>query len=360
MTVHKKCYLFKEDHIPQKAKFPVIDAHNHIWGNWESVPDIVNVMDECGVAAYCDLTSNISLSFQDGGYEIKPGDIDIFFKRCAIPYPDRFYCFTSATFAVSTEKPLINDYREFVEKTIEMLRLHVKKGAKGLKILKELGLEYFDTKGNLIRLDDERLAPIWEEAGKLGIPILIHQTDPYGFFEPVTEDNEHYDSLIKYHDWQFFDPKYPSKSELLKRRDTIIKNHPDTIFMLPHVANFAENLRSVGKLLDENPNVYIDFSARIDELGRQPYSARDFMIKYQDRIYFGTDMPVSKEVYQTYFRFLETFDEYFIPPDYDGTFDRYRWHIYGIGLPDEVLKKIYYQNILKIIPSLKEMRLNTV
>ena len=312
-------------------------------------------MDDMGVAGYCDLTSNISLSFQDGGYVTSPCDIDQFFSNCIKPYPGRFYCFTSTTFAVPSEKPLITDYTDFVTKTIEMLHQHVEKGAKGLKILKELGLKYHDSNGNLIRLDDERLAPIWEEAGKLGIPILIHQSDPYGFFEPPTEENEHYDSLKKFHDWHFSNrSKFPSKLELLERRNTILKNHPNTIFMLPHVANFAENLEYVARLLDDNKNVFIDFSARIDELGRQPYSARKFMIDYQDRIYFGTDMPVSKEVYQTYFRFLETYDEYFIPPDYDGTFDRYRWHIYGLGLPDNVLKKIYYKNILKIIPDLNK------
>ena len=355
MTMHKNCYLFKDDHIPEKAKFPVIDAHNHIWGNWSSVPDIVRVMDDAGVVGYCDLTSNISLSFQDGGYVVSAGNIDDFFINCTKPYPGRFYNFTSATFAVPADKPLIKEYSEFVDKTINMLYEHVKKGAKGLKILKELGLKYRDAQGNLISLDDERLAPIWEECGKLGIPVLMHQSDPYGFFQPVTEENEHYDSLIKYHDWRFSGPEYPSKTELLERRDRMIKNHPHTIFMLPHVANFAENLSYVRSLLEENPNIYIDFSARIDELGRQPYSARKFMIDFQDRIYFGTDMPVSKEVYQTYFRFLETYDEYFIPPDYDGTFNRYRWHIYGLGLPDDVLKKIYYKNILKIIPGLKEL-----
>ena len=355
MTMHKKCYLFKKNHIQEKAKFPVIDAHNHIWGNWDSVPYIVNVMDESGVIGYCDLTSNVSLSFQDGGYVVSAGDIDDFYTHCARRYPGKFYNFTSATFTAPADKPLINDYADFVKKTIDVLHEHVEKGAKGLKILKELGLKYCDSQDDLIRLDDERLAPIWEEAGKLGIPVLMHQSDPYGFFEPVTEENEHYDSLIKYHDWRFSEPEYPTKFELLERRDRVIKNHPETIFMLPHVANSAENLDYVSTLLNENSNVFIDFSARIDELGRQPYSSRKFMIDFQDRIYFGTDMPVSKEVYQTYFRFLETYDEYFIPPDYDGTFERYRWHIYGLGLPDYVLKKIYYNNIVKIIPDLKKL-----
>ena len=135
-------------------------------------------------------------------------------------------------------------------------------------------------------------------------------------------------------------------------------NHPDTTFILPHVANFAENLPAVSRLLDENPNVYVDFSARLDELGRQPYSARNFFITYQDRILFGTDMPAHLEnsvsMYRCYFRFLETFDEAFYTPDYDGTFERARWTICGIGLPEKVLEKIYYKNIIKLIPSLRD------
>ncbi len=190
------------------------------------------------------------------------------------------------------------------------------------------------------------------------MPVLIHQADPSGFFEPVTPENEHYESLRKYPSWSFSDPKFPRKTELLGRRDNLIRQHPGTTFILPHFGNYAENISYVSDLLDANPNVFIDFSARIDELGRQPYSAREFFIKHQDRIIFGTDMPAniesSVEMYRTYFRFLETFDESFYSPDYDGTFDRSRWPICGIGLPREVLRKIYYENILRIIPSLRD------
>jgi predicted TIM-barrel fold metal-dependent hydrolase len=260
-------------------------------------------------------------------------------------------------FAHPTDEPLFYDDKKFVSDFIETLNEHVKLGAKGLKVLKELGLHHRDSKGDLIPVDDPRLFPIWEEAAKLKIPVLIHQADPSGFFEPVTPENEHYGSLIKYPTWSFTDPKFPRKSDLLKRRDNLIKQHPNTTFILPHFANHAENIFYVSDLLTDNPNVYIDFSARIDELGRQPYSSREFFIKHQDRIVFGTDMPAniesSIEMYRTYFRFLETFDESFFSPDYDGTFDRARWPICGIGLPAQVLEKIYNKNILKIIPSLK-------
>ena len=259
-------------------------------------------------------------------------------------------------FAHPADEPLFTDHRRFVDECILTLNDHVRQGAKGLKILKELGLHYRDSSGELINCDDDRLAPIWEEAGRLKIPVLIHQADPSGFFEPVNRENEHYESLIKFPSWSFSDPKFPRKIDLLKRRDDLVKKHPDTTFILPHFANYAENINYVSDFLDECPNAYIDFSARLDELGRQPYSAREFFIRPQNRIIFGSDMPAnidsSAEMYRTYFRFLETYDESFYSPDYDGTFERARWPICGIGLPKEVLKKIYFENIIKIIPSL--------
>jgi predicted TIM-barrel fold metal-dependent hydrolase len=354
----KKSFLHtKVTHIG-KAAFPVIDAHNHIWGNLDAGP-IIDTMDEVGVVCFCNLTGNVRIEFSEGGYTVSSCDIADFMRNISDKYPGRFYCFTMADFARPVDKPLFSDDKKFVEGFIETLHAHVNLGARGLKVLKELGLYHKDSEGELISVDDERLFPIWEEAGKLNIPVLIHQADPSGFFEPLTEDNEHYETLKKYPSWSFSDPRFPRKPDLLKRRNNMIKQHPGTTFILPHFANHAENISSVSQLLTENPNVYIDFSARLDELGRQPYSTREFFIKHQDRIVFGTDMPAnietSVEMYRTYFRFLETFDESFYSPDYDGTFDRARWPICGIGLPEEVLKKIYYENILKIIPSLSSV-----
>jgi hypothetical protein len=352
----KKIYLFKEDNIPEKSAFPVIDAHNHLWGNWQ-VDKMIRTMDSTGVISFCDVTGNVRIEFAGGGYKISRGNINDFFKNCSERYPGRFYCFTMSSFAHSSDEPLFDDHRKFTEECIKTIHEHHSAGARGLKILKELGLRFRDSGGNLINSDDERLAPIWEEAGKLNMPVLIHQADPYGFFEPVTPENEHYESLIKFPSWSFTGPEFPGKPELLKHRDNLVKRHPGTVFILPHFANFAENIRYVSQLLDETSNVYIDFSARMDELGRQPYSTREFFIKHQDRIIFGSDMPANTEssvdMYRTYFRFLETFDESFYAPDYDGTFERARWPVCGIGLPREVLEKIYYKNILKIIPSLR-------
>ena len=353
----KKIYLFKEVKMPERAAFPVIDAHNHLWGNWQT-DRVIKTMDSVGIAGFCDVTANAHIEFSKGGYVLKNGDISDFIRNCAGKYSKRFYCFTMSSFARPANEPLFDDPERFVVECIKTLHEHHTAGAKGLKILKELGLHFRDRQGRLINTDDERFAPIWDEAGKLGMPVLIHQADPSGFFEPVTEENEHFESLIKYPSWSFACPGFPGKLELLKRRDNLIRRHPGTTFILPHFANFAENISYVSDLLDNNPNVFIDFSARLDELGRQPYSSREFFIRHQDRIIFGSDMPASIEtsvkMYLTYFRFLETYDEAFYSPDYDGTFDRARWPICGIGLPDDVLEKIYNKNIMKIIPSLEE------
>lgn len=348
-----KTYLVRDDHTPQKAAVPVIDAHNHLWGNWQTVDTVVAAMDAVGVQAYCDLTANVSIAWGGGGYQLGQGDFDAFRRGVLDRYPGRFYGFTTATFAQPIDRPLFTDAAAFVDQTLALLREHVAKGALGLKILKELGLHYRDGSGQLLACDDPRLAPVWEECAKLGIPVLIHQSDPIGFFEPITPDNEHYDSMVKYPSWSFADPKFPRKPELLARRDNLLRQHPRTTFILPHVANNPEDLRYVAKLLDDCPNACIDFSARMDELGRQPYSSREFFLRYQDRIVFGSDMPATPEMYRCYFRFLETRDEGFYVPDYDGTFSRRRWPVCGLGLPARVLEKVYRRNILRLIPALK-------
>lgn len=348
-----KCQLVHTEHRPARAACPVIDAHNHLWGAWDRLSDYVRVMNDVGVVQYADLTSNLDLRFVPGGYEFAPADIDIFFTRCADRYPGRFFGFTTATFSRPIHQPLFTDAGAFAEETVALLERHVARGARGLKILKELGLHYRDGAGSLVAVDDPRLTPIWDTAGRLGIPVLLHQADPLGFFDPVTPDNEHYESLLKYPAWSFADPaRFPRARTILAQRDRLLARHPRTSFILAHVAGLAEDLGETARVLDTYPNACIDFSARLDELGRQPYSTREFMIRYQDRILFGTDMPPSLEMYRCYFRFLETRDEYFFPPDYDGTFSRARWAIHGIGLPASALEAIYFKNALRRIPGL--------
>ena len=341
--------LVHDEHIPAKAKYPVIDTHNHLFGDVDP-EEMIRIMDNVGVKLFINVTGNTQFTFVVEGYSGKPRDIEWYLKRYVYKYPGRFACFTMSVFAGIDDEILIKDDR-FTEKAVRILEEDVGKGACGLKVTKELGLFFKDMKNSFIPVDDERLSPIWEKAGKLGVPVLIHTSDPAGFFEPIDRLNEHYPTLSKTPDWSYYGSYY-SKTQLLEQRDRMILRHPGTTFICPHVANYPENLRYVSEFLESHPNAYIDFSARIDELGRQPYSARDFMIKYQDRVVFGTDMPVREDVYRTYFRFLETKDEYFDYPDYVGRFGYSRWRIYGLGLPDQVLEKIYYKNICRIIPGI--------
>ncbi|MEE9466376.1 MAG: amidohydrolase family protein, partial [Candidatus Neomarinimicrobiota bacterium] len=224
-------------------------------------------------------------------------------------------------------------------------------GARGLKIFKSLGLGYKDKKGNFIPIDDSRIDPIWAKCGELGIPVVIHVTDPKAFFTPIDRYNERYDELGQHPNWAFGGEEYPSKEELLAQRNRVIEKHPETIFIGAHFGNLPEDLGQVGQWLDQYPNFYVDIAARISELGRQPYTARRFFIKYQDRILFGTDTPPDAEACRVHYRFLETDDEYFDPTPAHK--QQGRWMIYGLHLPDEVLEKVYNKNATKILDMYK-------
>ncbi|MBI3947400.1 MAG: amidohydrolase family protein [Armatimonadetes bacterium] len=346
---HPEPMLRRPAHVPERAKFPVIDAHNHLFG---ALPpeEIVATMDAVGVRAFVNVSGNVSLPFDEKGYTIRRTDLGDFIDRYVAAYPGRFAALTMSEFARWDDFVLFRDNR-FVDLAIQTLEADVARGARGLKITKELGLQFRDRDGAMIPVDDERLFPIWRRAGELGLPVLIHVSDPVAFFHPIDARNEHYLTLHEFPGWSFHGSFF-SKEALLRQRDRMIARHPGTTFILPHVANNPEDLASVSALLDRYPNVNLDFSARIDELGRQPYSARDFMIAYQDRILFGTDMPVAPDMYRCYFRFLETRDESFDYPDYIGRWGRSRWKIHGLHLPDDVLRRIYYENAVRTIPGL--------
>jgi predicted TIM-barrel fold metal-dependent hydrolase len=341
--------LKRSAHIPDRARFPVVDAHNHIFGD-DAPEEMIGVMDAVGVRVFVNLTGNITVPFENNCYTLVRRDFRVFADRYIKAYPGRFAAMTMADFAQWGDPVLVKD-DGFADRCIRQLEADVALGACGLKITKELGLYFRDYDGDMLPVDDERLFPIWERAGELGIPVLMHVSDPVGFFLPADENNEHYPTLQEFPGWNFHGSHY-SKWELLGQRDRLVARHPGTTFILPHVANNPEDLDYVDNLLRQNPNVYMDFSARIDELGRQPYSSRGFFIEHQDRILFGLDMPVSVEAYRCYFRFLETQDEYFDYPDYIGRWGNPRWRIYGLGLPDDVLRKIYSENVRRLIPVL--------
>ena len=345
--------LKRPAHIPVKARFPVIDAHNHLFNDMPA-DRMVSVMDQVGVQVFMNLTGNCILPFgaEQKGYTIQRRDLSIYRRGWMEPHPDRFACFTMSEFALWDDFTVDLD-AGFADTCVATLEREVSAGALGLKVTKELGLRFHNPDGSMIPVDDPRLYPVWKRAGDLGIPVLMHSTDPVGFFLPVEPKNEHYPTLLTYPGWSFHGSPF-TKWEILEQRSRMIADHPGTTFILPHVANNPEDLDWVSALLERLPNVCIDFSARMDELGRQPYTARDFLIRWQDRVLFGADMPVSPEMYRCYFRFLETSDEYFDYPGYVGESDNFtRWKIYGLHLPDEVLRKIYNGNALRVIPGLK-------
>ena len=319
----------------ERAKFPVIDVHNHIndaMGIDEHMPPekVIQVMNAANVRTVVILTGQWGEKLQRV--------VDEMVK----PYPGRFMVFTQIDYSkIDDPKAMVADLDDAV-----------RRGARGLKVLKDLGLEDRDKSGKLIAVDDPRLDPVWEECGRLGIPVAIHVTDPEAFFHPIDGHNERYEELIQHPDWSFYDHGFPSKEEVMAQRDHMFAKHPRTTFIALHVANWPENLDYVSQLLDRLPNVMTEFGAREAELGRQPRRAREFFLKYQNRIMFGTDSPPSREMYSNYFRWLETDDEYF---DYYGYPGQGRWKIYGMKLPDPVLQKVYYRNAERIFAQFKGM-----
>jgi len=329
-----------------KPRFPVIDIHNHLalWDGLDSAKKYLEEMDKAGVWKCVSL---------DGFYKTE------FFKSYGITGEDFYKKHLRVSHSLSKERFIIFyvpyysgiDEPDFGIKEAKRLEEAVKMGLRGLKIHKQLGLTLRDKSGKVVPVDDPRFDPLWAKCGELGIPVMIHVSDPKAFFTPVDRYNERYDELGDHPDWAFHGDQYPSKEEILAQRNRMFAKHPETIFIGAHVGTLPEELHQLGMWLDCYPNFYVDISARISDLGRQPYTARKFMIKYQDRILFGTDTPPSAEAYRIYYRFLETDDEYFDPSG--GHHLQGRWMIYGVHLPDEVLEKIYNKNALKIFDMFK-------
>lgn len=312
-----------------KPKFPVIDIHNHL-RDLSKAEHYLEEMDKAGVWICVGLDGLSKDDFYKKHLEAS--------HRVS---KERFHIYFSPDFS-KIEEP------DFGVKEAQKLEEAVKMGVRGLKIYKSLGLGFKDKNDKFIGVDDPRIDPIWAKCGELGIPVMIHVSDPKAFHAgPVDKYNERYDELAHHPDWSFYGDEFPSKDEILEQRNRVFERHPNTIFIGAHMANLPEELGRVSMWLEKYPNFYVDINARISELGRQPYTARKFMIKYQDRILFGTDTPPDAEAYRVYYRFLETDDEYFDPTPAHKL--QGRWMIYGLYLPDEVLEKIYNINALKIM-----------
>ena len=327
----KSQLVVKETHI-QKPKFPVIDIHNHL-GELEKTEKYLEEMDKAGVWKCVSLDARSNEDFYKEHIRIS--------QRVS---QDRFILFFVPDFSKIDEP-------DFGVREAEKLEQAVKLGIRGLKIYKGLGLTHMDNNGKLVPVDDPRIDPIWAKCGELGIPVMIHVSDPKAFFTPVDRFNERYDELHAHQNWSFYGDQFPSKEEILAQRNRVMARHSNTTFIGAHFGTLPEDLNEVGKWLNTYPNFYISIDARISDLGRQPYSARKFLIKYQGRVIFGLDTPPNAEAYQIYYRFLETDDEYFSPSA--GHNLQGRWMIYGVYLPDEVLEKIYNKNALKIFGMFK-------
>ncbi|MBN2146691.1 MAG: amidohydrolase family protein [Anaerolineales bacterium] len=324
--------------VVEMPRFPVIDAHNHLaepfGGGWDQKPvaQLLDLLDQAGVVHYVDL---------DGGWgeDILNRHLD-YFKAQA---PERFSIFGGVDWQ---QWQTLGD--KFPEWAAGRLRVQKERGAEGLKIWKGFGLHVCDQNGVLVDVDDTRLVPIWETAGELSLPVIIHVADPVAFFDPIDETNERWEEIGAHPDWAFTSPPFPPFMHIMDGLFALVKRHPATTFIGAHVGCYAENLGWVSQMLETCPNYCVDISARIGELGRQPYTARRFCMHYADRILFGSDMGPEPDAYRIIYRFLETDDEYFNyntgPIPQQG-----RWHVHGLNLPDDVLKKIYYLNAKRIL-----------
>jgi len=324
--------------LVNQPRFPIIDAHDHLGeafgGGWDRRPlsELIDLLDEAGVTHYVDL---------DGGWgeEILASHLD-HFKN---PAPERFMIFGGVDWERWKELG-----GKFPEWAARRLRAQKERGAEGLKIWKPFGLQVKDHHDELVAIDDQRLTPLWETAGELGLPVMIHVADPVAFFDPLDETNERWEELQLHPDWAFTSPPFPPFMAILDGLKKLVLHHPHTTFIGAHVGCYAENLAWVGQMLEDCPNYSVDISARLGELGRQPYTARKFFLQFQDRILFGSDMSPDLDAYRLYYRFLETDDEYF---NYNTSEvpGQGRWYVCGLYLPDDVLKKVYHENARRVM-----------
>ncbi len=347
-------------HVPEtkveRSRYPLIDVHTHLSRVAKNthgvgigevmqysapVEAVLPLMDRKNIRIMVNLTGGVGKGLDEA------------IQKFQTPHPDRFLTFTEPWWERSNQP----GYSQF--QADEIVRAH-KVGARGLKVLKTLGLYLREnvSTGPLVKVDDKRFDGMWEACGSLGIPVAIHVSDPEAFFLPIDGFNERFEELNNHPDWSFYGRDFPSNSALLEARNRVLARHPKTQFVMIHVGNDAENLSYVGECMDRFPNMHVETGARIGELGRQPRMAGKFFDKYQDRILFGTDaVPHGTEtpqqiftdqLYEIYYRFLETEDEYFdyapakVPP-------QGRWRIYGLGLPDGILKKVYYENAARLL-----------
>ena len=334
------------EHLVPRAKYPFVDVHNHQFQMPDQdVGELVREMDRLNMAVMVNLSGRGFRRVQgaDGTlrFDLRDGDhLRRSVENVNRNAPGRFLVFTNVRIH-GIDEP------DWAARTLRQLEIDVANGARGLKDYKGLGLTDRDSGGERIPVDDPRLDPVWAKCGELSIPVLIHTGEPASFWQPKDAENERLLELIERPD-RYRDPEiYPSWEQVMGEQHNVFRRHPETIFINAHLGWMGNDLARLGALLDELPNVYTEIGAVLAELGRQPRFARQWLIRYQDRVLFGKDS-WNPEEYHVYFRVLETADDYF---------DYYRrrhafWKMYGLDLPDEVLRKIYYENAVRILPGL--------
>lgn len=321
--------LVVPEHKLTRAKFPFIDVHNHQNGlSSGSLQGILEDMDKLNMKVMVNLSGG-------NGNRLKSQTDNVREKA-----PKRFIIFANIDFNGIGEDG-------WTDKAVRQLTEDVKNGANGLKVFKNLGLSVSDKSGKRVAIDDPRLDAIWEQCGKLKIPVLIHAADPKQFWQAADYNNERWLELITHPGRKRGSTNPAPWEQIIEEQHRMFRKHPGTTFINAHFGWYASDLAHLSGLMDEIPNMYVEFGAVIAELGRQPRMARQFFEKYQDRILFGKDSWQPEE-YTTYFRVLETTDEYF---PYHKKYHAF-WRMYGMGLPDEILRKVYYRNALKIIPNI--------
>ncbi len=338
--------------VPQteigRARFPAIDVHSHLGLRLAESPErlheYLQIMNQNNIAI------SISLDAKLGRNDIEHRDY------LSGADANRFALFVHLDFQGEGEEgrpaTWACNQSGFVHRCVEQLRRAHQAGAVGVKFFKQFGLGYRDAQEKLLQIDDPQWDPIWRVCGELGLPVLIHTADPSAFFLPVDANNERYEELSRRPEWSFFGEHFPPREQLLEARNRVIARFPQTTFICAHLANDGEDLRQLADWLRAMPNLYVDTASRISELGRQPYTARDFLIEFQDRVLFGTDGPWPAERLRCYWRFFETRDEYFPYSEKDFPPQGF-WQIYGVHLPSDVLHKIYAENALRLMPALQ-------
>ncbi len=322
-----------EERLVRKALVPVINIHTHFERTKDvrTPKEMVQIMDETNVRLSTDLDGGVGERLKERIAEY------------AGAYPNRFVIFAS----IGMENRMTS--WDYFYQVIDGLSQDKAAGARGIKIWKQLGLMWMDQQNRLIQVDDARLDRLWSKAAEIDLPILIHLGDPSPAFEPLNGRNERYEQYTYFSpEWWFGSPSYPRPAEILAQFERVLERHRKTTFIGAHMLCLAHDLGALGELLDRHPNLLVDLSAMPSELGRQPFTARAFFIKYSNRILFGTDGNPSEEAYGEYFRFMETQDEYFDYPKYKR-YNAGRWKIYGLNLPYDVLRQVYYNNAAKLL-----------